>query len=120
MNNLAQADISTPQADGYGNVTYTNETSTNAYNASGQRVKRVENDVTTNYYYSGSATLFTANANNWLLTENVLDLGGQIVASARFDDQNPGEIEGFYFYHYDMRGSTTAIVTPNGSLKTGY
>ena len=120
MNNLAQADISTPQADGYGNVTYTNETSTNAYNASGQRVKRVENDETTNYYYSGSATLFTANANNWLLTENVLDPGGQIVASARFDDTNPVEIEGFYFYHYDMRGSTTAIVAPNGTLKTGY
>ena len=64
--------------------------------------------------------MFTANANNWLLTENVLDPGGQIVASARFDDTNPGEIEGFYFYHYDMRGSTTAIVAPNGSLKTGY
>ena len=120
MNNLTQTDISTPQADGYGNVTYINETSTNAYNANGQRVKRVENGETTNYYYSGSATLFTANANNWLLTENVLDPGGQIVASARFYDDNPAEIEGFYFYHYDMRGSTTAIVASAGTLKTGY
>ena len=64
--------------------------------------------------------MFTANANNYLLTENVLDLGGQIVASARFDDTNPAEIEGFYFYHYDMRGSTTAIVSAAGTLKTGY
>ncbi len=117
---MVQADISTPEADQQGNVTYTNETSTNAYNASGQRIKRVENGETTNYYYSGGATLFTANANNWLLTENVIDLNGQIITSARFDDQNPGEIEGFYFYHYDMRSSTTAIVAPNGSLKTGY
>ncbi len=120
MNNMAQADISTPEADQQGNVTYTNETSINAYNASGQRIKRVENGETTNYYYSGGATLFTANANNWLLTENVIDLNGQIITSARFDDQNPSVVEGFYFYHYDMRGSTTAIIQPDGTLIKGY
>ena len=42
------------------------------------------------------------------------------MASARFYDDNPAEIEGFYFYHYDMRGSTTAIVASAGTLKTGY
>ncbi len=120
MDHMVQADISTPEADQQGNVTYTNETSTNLYNAQGIRVKRVEKGETTNYYYSGSATLFTANANNWLLTENVLDPSGQIITSARFDDQNPGEIEGFYFYHYDKRGSTTAILKSDGTMKTGY
>ena len=68
----------------------------------------------------GSALLFSSNANNWLLTENILDPNGIIVASARFDDTNPGEREGFYFYHYDMRRSTTAIVGADGKLQKGY
>ena len=42
------------------------------------------------------------------------------MASARFSDTNPGTAEGFYFYHYDMRGSTTAIVGANGNLQKGY
>ncbi|MGI6161080.1 MAG: hypothetical protein ACOYJD_03530 [Christensenellales bacterium] len=69
-----------------------------------QRVKKVENDETTKYYYSGSATLFTANADNWLLTENILDLSGGIIASARFDDGLPGidnpYADKYFFYHY--------------------
>ncbi|MGI6161076.1 MAG: RHS repeat-associated core domain-containing protein [Christensenellales bacterium] len=87
-------------------------------------MKKVENDETTKYYYSGSATLFTANADNWLLTENVLDLGGGIIASARFDDGLPGTDNPYagkyFFYHYDMRGSTSAIIQPDGTLVKGY
>ncbi|MEN6471526.1 MAG: RHS repeat-associated core domain-containing protein [Clostridiaceae bacterium] len=97
---------------------------TNLYNAEGQRVKRIENGETTKYYYSGNATLFTANENNWLLTENLLDLSGSIVASARFDDHNPNTTDNyagkFFFYHYEMRGSTTAIIQPDGTLIKGY
>ncbi len=108
-------------------ITATGETTlseTNVYNAAGQRVKRVENSDTTKYYYSGSAILFTTDANNFLLTENILDLGGNIVASLRFEDQDPGTpdpyADNYYFYNYDMRGSTTAIIQPNGSLIKGY
>ena len=68
----------------------------------------------------GFALLLSANANNWLLTENILGPIGTIVASARFDDTKPATAEGFYFYHYDMRGSTTAIVGANGTLQKGY
>ncbi len=53
-----------------------------------------------------------------------LDLGGNIVASLRFEDQDPGTpdpyADNYYFYNYDMRGSTTAIIQPNGSLIKGY
>jgi hypothetical protein len=90
MNQLSILSISTPVADGQGNVTYNNESTTNTYNATGQRVKRFENGETTKYYYSGSAILYTTNVNNFLLSENILDLNGRIVASLRFDDdQNP-------------------------------
>ena len=118
-NNMTKAEVTTPD---YVNnqVTTSKVTQTNAYNASGQRIQKVEGGETTNYYYMGSALLFSSNANNWLLTENILDPNGIIVASARFDDANPGEREGFYFYHYDMRGSTTAIVGADGKLQKGY
>lgn len=156
MNNMTGADVSTPEADAQGHVTYNDIISINAYNASGQRVSRVDgtwNDADqdeildkgeiqngrwvdadedgiidseidgagfSQYYYTGSATLYTTNANNYLLTENILDPSGQIIASSRFDDQTPDVPDDFYFYHYDKRGSTTAIVQPDGSLITGY
>lgn len=68
----------------------------------------------------GFALLLSANVDNWLLTENILGSTCTIVASARFDDTKPATAEGFYFYHYDMRGSTTAIVGANGTLQKGY
>lgn len=119
QNHMTQATITTPEYVN-GTVTNTEVIQTNAYNASGQRIRKVEDNETTNYYYMGSALLLSANANNWLLTENILDPGGTIVASARFDDTNPSTAEGFYFYHYDLRGSTTAIVSASGTLQKGY
>ncbi len=122
MNRLSDLEITTPEADELGNVTYDVVSTTNTYNAAGQRVKRLEDGYTTKYYYSGSALLFTTNIDNHLLTENILDLGGNIVASLRFDAQNPDDpFEGdFYFYNYDCRGSTTSIIAPDGTLTTGY
>lgn len=120
MNSLTGTDISTPEVDGQGTVTYSDIACTYAYNAAGQRIKKVENDSTTKYYYSGGAILYTASANSYLLTENILDLGGNIIASARFEDETPDVPDDYYFYHYDMRGSVTAIVKPDGTLTTGY
>jgi len=59
------------------------------------------------------------------MTENILDPGGQIIASKRFDDDGdlatPYEYaDQYFFYHYDMRGSVTNIVGPDGELITGY
>jgi|AGTN01.1.fsa_nt_gi RHS repeat-associated core domain len=54
-----------------------------------------------------------------------VDLSGRIIASKRFDDDgDPGttyELANLYFfYHYDIRGSVTAIVRPDGTLIEGY
>jgi RHS repeat-associated protein len=125
MNQLGILSTSTPVADAQGNVTYSQVSTTNTYNAAGQRVKRFENGKTTKYYYSGSAILFTTDVNNLLQTENILDLGGSIVASQRFDvDQNPNTPDpyagDYFFYNYDCRGSTASVIAPNGTLTTGY
>ncbi len=90
---------------------------TNAYNASGQRVRKVENGLTTLYYYSGSSILFTTNQNFTLGTENILDPGGSIIASKRFDGNYANM---FFFYNCDYRGSTTAIIKPDGSTVKEY
>lgn len=67
----------------------------------------------------GDAMLYTRDSNDTMLTENILDLSGNIIASKRFDNDDdpstPNEWEGqYFFYHYDIRGSVTAIVDPNG------
>ena len=55
-----------------------------------------------------------------MLTENILDLRGNIIASKRFDDDADQEstyewADTYFFYHYDIRGSVTAIVDPDGN-----
>ena len=60
-----------------------------------------------------------------MLTENILDLSGNIIASMRFDDdddpETPNEWEDqYYFYHYDIRGSVTAIIDPGGDSVKEY
>jgi len=46
----------------------------------------VENAKTTKFYYTGDAFLYSTDAGNVLQTENILDLGGSIIASKRFLD----------------------------------
>ena len=84
-----------------------------------------ENGSTAKYDDNRSLITFTTGINNNLLTENILDPGGSIVASLRFDDdQNPNTPNPYedlyFFYNYDVRGSTTAIIRPDGTLTTGY
>ncbi len=139
-NQLSSLTVSTPVANQV--VTYDKEATENAYNASGQRILRtvgdwvdadgdsifdageLQNGTTSQYYYTGSEILYTTDAYNFLTTENILDLNGSIIASKRFEDQSPitpdPYANQYYFYHYDMRGSTTAIIRPNGTLTTGY
>jgi RHS repeat-associated protein len=111
-------------ANAQGQVSYTSQSTTNSYNASGQRIRKVENGATTKYFYSGSVNLFTTNENNVLLTENILDLSGSIIASLRFEDENPNTPDPYagkyFFFNYDVRGSTTAILQPDGAMVKGY
>jgi RHS repeat-associated protein len=60
----------------------------------------------------------TADVNNHKISENILDPGGQIIASQRFDAVGAGP--GWYFYNYDIRQSTTAIIDHTGKKVTGY
>ncbi len=55
--------------------------------AQGQRVTRVEDEVVTHFYYTGSALLFTTVNEYVLQTQNILDPSGTIVASKRFEGQ---------------------------------
>ena len=114
-----------------GEVTSEIEEPTYLYNAGEQRMKKYEvdddgytEDDTTKYFYTGSAVLYTTNNANELMTENILDPNGQIIASKRFDDDfdsgTPYELANqYFFYHYDVRGSVTNIVRPDGKLIEG-
>ena len=97
---------------------------TYAYNAQGQRVTRVEDEVVTHFYYTGSALLFTTVNEYVLQTQNILDPSGTIVASKRFEGQaETGQdpyAEDYFFYRYDIRGSVTTIVDGEGAVVKSY
>ena len=97
---------------------------TYAYNAQGQRVTRVEDEVITHFYYTGSALLFTTVNEYVLQTQNILDPTGTIVASKRFEGQaETGQdpyAEDYFFYRYDIRGSVTNIVDGTGAVVKSY
>ena len=97
---------------------------TYAYNAQGQRVTRVEDEVITHFYYTGSALLFTTVNEYVLQTQNILDPSGTIVASKRFEGQaETGQdpyAEDYFFYRYDIRGSVTTIVDGEGAVVKSY
>jgi len=61
-------------------------------------------DDTSKYFYTGSAVLYTTNASNELMTENILDPDGQIIAfDDDYDQGTPYELENKYvFFHYDV------------------
>nr|WP_283243768.1 RHS repeat-associated core domain-containing protein [Guopingia tenuis] len=122
---LTGVSVKTPSANEItGEVTYDTQTTTNTYNAAGKRLKRVEEDKTTRFYYMGEALLFTTNQDLVMTSENVLNTGGQIIASKRFavpgvevTDPFAGQ---YYFYRYDVRGSVTDILDKNAGLVKGY
>ncbi len=92
------------------------------YNGQGQRItKEFEqgtNTAVTQYLYSGSAVIMTADSAGIKITENILTPSGQIISSQRFDVN--GDSEGWYSYNYDQRGSTTAIVDSSGTVQNKY
>ena len=85
---------------------------------------RVEDEVVTHFYYTGSALLFTTVNEYVLQTQNILDPSGTIVASKRFEGQaETGQdpyAEDYFFYRYDIRGSVTTIVDGEGAVVKSY
>ena len=127
-NQLTNVSVKTPKAFEYpgtvDDVTYTTETTQNKYGASGKRIERLEKDITTRYYYTGDALLYSTNEKNVLETENILDPAGSVIASKRFLD--PSELgtekyaNKYYIFNYDTRNSVTNVIAPNGSVVKGY
>ncbi len=112
----------TTDVTGLTNVTTINE---NIYNTNGQRISKSEDSATEKYFYSGSSLIYTKSGSGRMMTENILDLSGNIIASTCFDDDGdentPNQWEGkYFFYHYDIRGSVTAIVDPDGESVKAY
>ena len=105
-------------------VTYTTETTQNKYGASGKRIERLEKGITTRYYYTGDALLYSTNEKNVLETENILDPAGSVIASKRFLD--PSELgtekyaNKYYIYNYDARSSVTNVIAPDGNVVKDY
>ena len=105
-------------------VTYTTETTQNKYGASGKRIERLEKGITTRYYYTGDALLYSTNEKNVLETENILDPAGSVIASKRFLD--PSELgtekyaNKYYIFNYDTRNSVTNVIAPKGTVAKGY
>jgi len=95
----------------------TSKNISNIYNGDGQRIKQIEDGVTTKYYYDGGKLLYTADSSNNKLEENILDPSGTIIASKRFDGNYANK---YFFYNYDIRGSVSSIINPEGSLVKGY
>jgi len=87
------------------------------YNADGQRILK-ESAETIKYYYTGDAVLFTTDINNVKISENIVTLGGEVISSKRFGDVQDGDA--WYYFNYDMRGSTTVILKPDGGYKKDY
>ena len=85
---------------------------------------RVEDEVITHFYYTGSALLFTTVNEYVLQTQNILDPSGTIVASKRFEGQaETGQdpyADDYFFYRYDVRGSITNIVDGEGAVVKSY
>ena len=85
---------------------------------------RVEDEVITHFYYTGSALLFTTVNEYVLQTQNILDPAGSIVASKRFEGQaatgQEPYADDYFFYRYDIRGSVTNIVDGEGTVVKSY
>ena len=121
---LTSAMVSTPSVElgDTPSISVSNVQTDNSYNAAGQRVTKTEGDETMRYYYSGSAVLYTVDSAEVMRTENVLDLSGAIILSARFAYTvgNDDYANGDYLYRYDIRSSVMNIVDEDGEVVTGY
>jgi len=60
---------------------------------------------------------YTTDINSIKAQEHILDPGGTIIASKRFDGIYSNM---YFFYNYDLRGSVTSILNPDGTRVKGY
>jgi len=84
-------------------------TQVNTYNGEGQRIRKSEGSNTTKYYYQGSSVLYTTDGANVVNSLNLMGPSENLISTARGN----GNSENYYFYHNDVRESTTNLINSN-------
>lgn len=96
-----------------GNTTFTQK---NTYNGNGQRIRKVEDGITTNYYYQGTQVLYTTDEVGRLTSYNYFGLSDNVMATTRYD----GGKTSYYVYNKDIHGSSSNLITSSGKSIKGY
>ena len=95
-------------------VDYTQQ---NQYNGFGQRVKKQEGSDTTEYFYDGTAVLYTKDKNDAVSSFNLIGAEDNILSTAR---PGEGDAVDFYTYTKDLRESTINVVGKDGASQKTY
>ena len=95
-------------------VDYTQE---NKYNGFGQRVEKKEGTDVTNYFYDGTAVLYTTDAEDNKTSFNLIGAEDNILSTARIGADNQAD---FYVYTKDIRESTTNVIGSDGFAEVSY
>ena len=90
-------------------VDYTQE---NQYNGFGQRIQKKEGTEETNYFYDGTAVLYTKDEADDVTSFNLIGAEDNILLTARPGAEGSTD---FYSYTKDIRESTVNIVGADGS-----
>ena len=95
-------------------VDYTQQ---NQYNGFGQRVKKQEGSDTTEYFYDGTAVLYTKDKDDAVSSFNLIGAEDNILTTAR---PGEGDAVDFYTYTKDLRKSTINVVGKDGISQKTY
>ena len=95
-------------------VDYTQQ---NQYNGFGQRVKKQEGSDTTEYFYDGTAVLYTKDKDDAVSSFNLIGAEDNILSTAR---PGEGDAVDFYTYTKDLRESTINVVGKDGISQKTY
>ena len=92
-------------------------TQQNQYNGFGQRVRKQEGSDTTEYFYDGTAVLYTKDKNDAVSSFNLIGAEDNILTTAR---PGEGDAVDFYTYTKDLRESTINVVGKDGASQKTY
>lgn len=95
-------------------VEYTQE---NQYNGFGQRVEKKEGAEVTDYFYDGTAVLYTKDKDSAVTSFNLIGAEDNILATARPGSEGATE---FYTYTKDIRESTMNLIGADGTAQVSY
>ena len=95
-------------------VDYTQQ---NQYNGFGQRVRKQEGSDTTEYFYDGTAVLYTKDKDDAVNSFNLIGAEDNILTTAR---PGEGDAVDFYTHTKDLRESTINVVGKDGASQKTY